>query len=74
MRPLAEGWRNLHNEELRSLNSSPDIIRLIKSKRVRWAGYVACMEMINSCEILAGMLNRRDYLGSRGEDGNTILK
>jgi hypothetical protein len=34
-------WRKLHNEELHNLYSSPDIIRMIKSRRVRWAGYVA---------------------------------
>jgi hypothetical protein len=36
-------WRKLHNEELRDLYSSPSIIRIIKSKRMRWAGYVARM-------------------------------
>jgi hypothetical protein len=35
------GWRKLHNEELRDLYSSPSIIRIIKSKRMRWAGHVA---------------------------------
>jgi hypothetical protein len=38
------GWRKLH-EELHKLYSSPNIIRMIKSKRMRWAGYVAAMEM-----------------------------
>jgi hypothetical protein len=36
-------WRKLHNEELHNLNPSPDIIRQIKSKRMRWAGHVARM-------------------------------
>jgi hypothetical protein len=36
-------WRKLHNEELHNLNSSPDIIRQVKSRRMRWAGHVACM-------------------------------
>jgi hypothetical protein len=34
-------WRKLHNEELRDLNSSPSIIRIIKSRRKRWAGHLA---------------------------------
>jgi hypothetical protein len=37
------GWRKLHNEELRDLYSSPSIIRIIKSRRMRWAGHVAQM-------------------------------
>jgi hypothetical protein len=37
------GWRKLHNVELRNLYSSPNIIRMIKSKRLRWAGNVARM-------------------------------
>jgi hypothetical protein len=36
-------WRKLHNEELRDLYSSPSIIRIIKWKRMRWAGHVARM-------------------------------
>jgi hypothetical protein len=37
-------WRKLHSEELRDLYSSPSIIRGIKSRKIRWAGYVARME------------------------------
>jgi hypothetical protein len=37
------GWRKPHNEEHRNLYSSPSIIKMIKSRRVRWAGHVALM-------------------------------
>jgi hypothetical protein len=38
------GWRKLYNEELHNLCCSPSIIRIIKSRRMRWAGHVARME------------------------------
>ena len=37
-------WRKLHDEELNDLYSSPNIVRVIKSRRMRWAGHVARME------------------------------
>jgi hypothetical protein len=37
-------WRRLHNKQLYDLYSSPNIIRVIKSRRLRWAGHVARME------------------------------
>ena len=36
-------WRKLHNEELRDLYSLPNILRVVKSRRMRWAGHVAPM-------------------------------
>jgi hypothetical protein len=36
-------WRKLHSEELQNLYSSPDIIKQVKSRRMRWAGHVARM-------------------------------
>jgi hypothetical protein len=35
---VAGSWRRLHNEDIRNVNASPDIIRVIKSRRMRWAG------------------------------------
>jgi hypothetical protein len=38
---VTRGWRKLHNEELHNFYSSPSIIRVIKSRRMRWAGHAA---------------------------------
>jgi hypothetical protein len=37
-------WRKLQNDELHSLYSSPNIVRVIKSRRMRWVGHITCME------------------------------
>jgi PAS domain-containing protein len=42
------GWRKLHNEELRALQSLPSIIRIIRSRRMKWAGHVARMREKNT--------------------------
>jgi hypothetical protein len=52
---MAGGCRRLHNEELQNLYTSQYIIRVIKSRRMRWAGHVAHMgEMRNSYNTLVG--------------------
>jgi hypothetical protein len=59
----AGGWRRLHNEELHNLYASP-IIRVIKSRRMRWAQHVACMgEMRNAYNILFGKPEGKRPLG-----------
>jgi hypothetical protein len=58
------GWRKLHNEELHNLYSSPSIIRIIKSRRTRWAGHVARMgEKRNVCRLLVGKPEGKRPLG-----------
>jgi hypothetical protein len=55
MEEVAGGWRRLHNEVLHNLYASPDIIKVIKSRRMRWARHVACPEeMGNAYKILIG--------------------
>jgi len=41
---VAGGWRRLHNEEINNLYASPNIIRVIKSRMMRWTGHVASMK------------------------------
>jgi hypothetical protein len=49
------GWRKLHNEELHGLYSSPSIIRVIKARKMIWAGHVARMgEVRGAYNILVG--------------------
>jgi hypothetical protein len=47
-------WRKLHNEELHGLYSSPSIIRVIKTMRIRWAGNVVRMGEVRGAYILVG--------------------
>jgi hypothetical protein len=57
-------WRRLHNEELNDLDSSPNIIRVIKSRRLRWAGHVARMGAERGAyRILVGRPEGRRPLG-----------
>jgi hypothetical protein len=57
-------WRKLHNEELRDLYSSPSVISLIKSRRIRWAAHVARMgERRNAYRLLVGKPEGKRALG-----------
>jgi hypothetical protein len=67
-------WRRLHNEELNDLYSSPNI-RIVKSRRMRWAGHVARMGgKRGAYRILVGRPEGRRPLGDPGVGGRIILK
>jgi hypothetical protein len=58
------GWRKLHNEELHNLYSTPSIVRMIKSRRMRWAGHAARIRAKRSAyRILVGMPEGNRPLG-----------
>jgi hypothetical protein len=70
-----EEWRRLHNEELYDTYSSPNIIRIIKSRRTRWAGHVARMERGEThTGLWWGSPRERDHVEGLGVDGWIILK
>ena len=61
---VTEEWRRMHNEELNDLYSSPNIVRVIISRRMRWAGHVARMgEERGACRVLVGKREGRRQLG-----------
>jgi len=68
-------WRKLHNEQLNDLYFSPNIICVIKSRRMRWAGHVARMgERRRICRVLVGKPEGKNHLKDPGVDGRIILK
>ena len=68
-------WRKLHNEELNDLYCSPSIVRMIKSRRMRWAGHVARMEEGRGVhKVLVGKPEGKDHWGDQDVDGRIILR
>jgi hypothetical protein len=68
-------WRKLHNKELYAQYSSPNVIQVIKSRRLRWAGRLACMrERSRVYRVLWGNLREGHHLEVPDIDGRTILK
>jgi hypothetical protein len=62
------------NEELNDLYSLPKIVRVIKSRIMRWAGHVARMgERRGVYRFLVGNLRERDHLGEKGADERIII-
>jgi hypothetical protein len=71
----AGGWRKLHCEELHGLYSSPSIIRVIRARRMRWVGHVACMgEVRGAYNILVGKPEWRRRLGRPGHRWEDNIK
>ena len=69
---VTEEWRNLHNEVLNNLCSSTNIDRVIKSRRMRWAGHVSRMSKRGGevrTGLLWGNLRERNQLEDPGMDG-----
>jgi hypothetical protein len=72
---LTGEWRKLRNEELNDLYSLPNIVRVVKSRRMRWAGHVARMgEDRGVHRVLVGKPERKRPLGRQDVDGRIILR
>jgi hypothetical protein len=63
------GWRKLHNEELRCFNYSRNIIRMTKSRRMRWVGHVARMQEIKNTKFWLESLKEIDNSEGIDVDG-----
>jgi len=75
MDELKREWRKLHNEELNDVYSLPNIFRVIKSRRMRWAVHVARMvERRGVYRVLVGKPEGKNQLGDPGVDGRIILR
>jgi hypothetical protein len=68
-------WRKIHNEDFNDLYFSPNVVRVIKSRRLRWVGHVACM---GRGEVYTGFwwgnLRETDHSLNPGVGGRIILR
>ena len=68
-------WRKLHNVELHALYSSPNIVRSLKSRQLRWAGHIARMEQSrNAYRVLVGKPEGKRLLGRQKLRWEDIIK
>ena len=69
-------WRKLHNEELHDLYPSPNIVRVTKSQRMRWAGHVARVVVWGGViyRVVVGKPEGKRHLEDTGVDGRIILR
>jgi hypothetical protein len=68
-------WRKLHNDELHSVYSSPNFVRVIKSRRMKWAGHVASMgEGRGVYSFFLGSPKGRDHWEDLGVGGRITLR
>ena len=67
-------WRKLHYEELNDMYSTPNIFRVVKSKRMRWSEHVARMgKRTGVYRVLEGNSDGKNHLGYPGADGRIIV-
>jgi hypothetical protein len=72
---VTKEWRKLHHEELNDLYSSPNIVRVIKSRRMRWAGHVVRMGKGRGVyRVWWRNLRGRDHWRDPGIDGRITLR
>jgi hypothetical protein len=69
LRQEVTGWVKLHNKELHNIDSSPNIIRVITSRRMRWTAYVACIGKTRKCIYNFSNLKGKDPNPSQLSDG-----
>jgi hypothetical protein len=72
---LNEDWQTLHSEELPNFCSSPHIIRMIKSRTMRWAGHVARIGICEICtKLQSKTLKGRDHSDELSVEGEMIIE